>query len=108
MSNTTVSGMTCARIPTEYGDFQLCYYTNTLDKKEHLAFYRGAVHDAEDVLVRIHSECFTGDVLGSKRCDCGEQLNLSLKLISEQGMGGFNLFASGGPGHWLITKTAGL
>lgn len=86
MSNTTVSRMTCARIPIEYGDFQLCYYTNTLDKKEHLAFYRGDVK-AEDVLIRIHSECFTGDVLGSKRCDCGEQLNLSLKLIAERGVG---------------------
>jgi len=104
MSNTTVSRMTCARIPTEYGDFQLCYYTNTLDKKEHLAFYRGDVHDAEDVLVRIHSECFTGDVLGSKRCDCGEQLNLSLKLISEQGMGVLIYLRQEGRGIGLLQK----
>ncbi|MDP3335111.1 MAG: GTP cyclohydrolase II, partial [Methylococcaceae bacterium] len=62
MSKPTVSRMTCARIPTKYGDFQLCYYTNTLDKKEHLAFYMGDVSEADDVLVRIHSECFTGDV----------------------------------------------
>ncbi len=104
MSNTTVSRITCARIPTEYGDFQLCYYTNTLDKKEHLAFYMGAVHEAEDVLIHIHSECFTGDVLGSKRCDCGEQLDLSLKLIAERGQGGVIYLRQEGRGIGLLQK----
>ena len=55
MPKPTVTRLTCARIPTEYGDFQLCYYTNTLDKKEHLAFYKGTVTGTDDVLVRIHS-----------------------------------------------------
>jgi GTP cyclohydrolase II len=96
--------MTRARIPTEYGDFQLCYYTNTLDKKEHLAFYRGIVTEADDVLVRIHSECFTGDVLGSRRCDCGEQLNRSLQLIADQGEGVLVYLRQEGRGIGLLQK----
>jgi GTP cyclohydrolase II len=104
MSNTTVSRITCARIPTEYGDFQLCYYTNTLDQKEHLAFYKGDVREKNDVLVRIHSECFTGDVLGSRRCDCGEQLDLSLKLIAERGVGVLIYLRQEGRGIGLLQK----
>jgi len=87
MTKPAVSRVTCARIPTAHGDFQLCHYTNTLDKKEHLAFYTGNVTDANEVLVRIHSECFTGDVLGSRRCDCGDQLDRSLRLIAGHGAG---------------------
>lgn len=96
--------MTCARIPTKYGDFQLCYYTNTLDKKEHLAFYMGDVSEADDVLVRIHSECFTGDVLGSRRCDCGEQLDRSLQLIANQGAGVLVYLRQEGRGIGLLQK----
>jgi len=96
--------MTCARIPTKYGDFQLCYYTNTLDKKEHLAFYMGDVSEADDVLVRIHSECFTGDVLGSRRCDCGEQLDRSLQMIASQGAGVLVYLRQEGRGIGLLQK----
>lgn len=78
MPKPTVLRMTCARMPTKYGDFQLCCYTNTLDNKEHLAFYMGRVSEVDDVLVSIHSESFTSDVLGSMRCDGGEQLDRSL------------------------------
>ena len=104
MPKPTVTRMTRARIPTKHGDFQLCYYTNTLDKKEHLAFYRGIVTDADDVLVRIHSECFTGDVLGSRRCDCGEQLDRSLQLIAEQGEGVLVYLRQEGRGIGLLQK----
>lgn len=83
----SVTRTTCARIPIQYGDFQLCYYTNTEDNKEHLAFYLGELDGADEVLVRVHSECFTGDVLGSLRCDCGEQLNRALEAIAKVGRG---------------------
>ena len=104
MPKPTVTRMTRARIPTKHGDFQLCYYTNTLDKKEHLAFYSGVVTDADDVLVRIHSECFTGDVLGSRRCDCGEQLDRSLQLIADQGEGVLVYLRQEGRGIGLLQK----
>jgi GTP cyclohydrolase II len=97
MSKPTVSRMTCARIPTKYGDFQLCYYTNTFDKKEHLAFYMGEVSGADDVLVRIHSEC-------SRRCDCGEQLDRSLQLIAKQGAGVLVYLRQEGRGIGLLQK----
>lgn len=96
--------MACARIPTEFGDFQLCYYTNTLDKKEHLAFYMGDLVQAEDVLVRVHSECFTGDVLGSRRCDCGEQLNRSMARIASEGLGVIIYLRQEGRGIGLLEK----
>jgi 3,4-dihydroxy 2-butanone 4-phosphate synthase / GTP cyclohydrolase II len=72
----------CAYIPTEAGSFQLCVYENNRDNKEHLAILMGDVEEGQDVLVRIHSECFTGDVLGSRRCDCGDQLHAAMNLIS--------------------------
>lgn len=96
--------MTCARIPTKYGDFQLCYYTNTLDNKEHLAFYMGRVSGADDVLVRIHSESFTSDVLGSRRCDGGEQLDRSLQMIAGQGAGVLVYMRQEGRGIGLLQK----
>ena len=70
-----------ARIPTKEGEFFLCLYTNNWDEKEHLALVFGDVEGKADVLVRVHSECFTGDVLGSQRCDCGEQLQAAMKMI---------------------------
>ena len=77
----------CTRIPTGLGEFQLCLFTNSQDDKEHLALVMGDVAGQENVLVRVHSECFTGDVLGSQRCDCGDQLNRALQAISEAGQG---------------------
>jgi GTP cyclohydrolase II len=87
MPNPSVTRTAVARIPTRHGDFQLCYYTNTFDKKEHLAFYMGDLAQADGVLARVHSECFTGDVLGSLRCDCGEQLDRALALVAHEGQG---------------------
>lgn len=83
----SVDKLVCARIPTAHGEFHLCLYANNLDKKEHLAFVRGDVEGRENVLVRVHSECFTGDVLGSERCDCGEQLDSALGRIAREGTG---------------------
>jgi len=104
MSKPTVTQLTCTRIPTDYGDFQLCYYSNTLDGKEHLSFSMGDVSQVDDVLVRIHSECFTGDVLGSRRCDCGEQLNRALKLIAGKGAGVLVYMRQEGRGIGLLQK----
>ncbi len=104
MSKTTVTRMTSTRIPTAHGTFQLCYYTNTVDKKEHLAFTMGEVAEADNVWVRIHSECFTGDVLGSRRCDCGEQLDRSLQLIASQGAGVLVYLRQEGRGIGLLQK----
>ena len=75
------------RIPTAHGEFTLHYYSNNIDDKEHIAFVKGAVANKKAIPVRIHSECFTGDVLGSRRCDCGEQLDMALQLIEPAGCG---------------------
>ncbi len=91
------------RIPTQYGEFILHYY-NTSDNKEHIAFVKGQVKNKENVLVRIHSECFTGDVLGSRRCDCGEQLDMALQMISEVGSGVLLYLRQEGRGIGLLKK----
>lgn len=76
-----------AGLPTCFGDFQILVFKNSLDDKEHLAIVKGDVKGKKDVLLRIHSECLTGDVFGSKRCDCGEQLHNALHRIEDQGEG---------------------
>jgi 3,4-dihydroxy 2-butanone 4-phosphate synthase/GTP cyclohydrolase II len=76
-----------ARIPTQYGDFTCYAYDDLVDGRTHLAFVKGAPAGEENVLVRVHSECLTGDVFGSLRCDCGPQLDASFRRISEEGMG---------------------
>jgi len=82
-----VERLTCSRIPTAHGEFSLCLYANNQDDKDHLALVMGEVEGQPDVLVRIHSECFTGDVLGSQRCDCGPQMDAALRLIANDGRG---------------------
>jgi len=104
MSKLKVARKVQTRIPTDHGDFQLCYYTNTLDEKEHLALFTGELSKTKPVLARIHSECFTGDVLGSRRCDCGEQLDRSLKIISEAGAGILIYLRQEGRGIGLLEK----
>ncbi|TVP59664.1 MAG: GTP cyclohydrolase II [Halomonadaceae bacterium] len=104
MSIPEVTRMTCTRIPTEYGDFQLCFYANSLDSKEHLALFMGDISSAESVLVRVHSECFTGDVLGSRRCDCGEQLDRSLAMVAKAGVGVVLYMRQEGRGIGLLEK----
>jgi len=82
-----VRRITEARVPTEWGDFTCYAYESTLDGTEHLAFVRGAIQGEEDVLVRVHSECLTGDVFGSLRCDCGPQLAEAMQRIAKEGLG---------------------
>jgi 3,4-dihydroxy 2-butanone 4-phosphate synthase/GTP cyclohydrolase II len=76
-----------ARIPTKYGDFTAHVFESLLDGTEHLAFVRGEIAGQQNVLVRMHSECLTGDVFGSMRCDCGTQLDLALERIATEGSG---------------------
>ncbi len=76
-----------ARVPTQWGDFECVAYRSTIDGIEHLAFVRGDVNNDTPVLTRVHSECLTGDVFGSLRCDCGDQLSAAMQLIAEAGRG---------------------
>lgn len=74
-------------LPTEFGDFRAVGYRSDVDGTEHVALISGDLGDGENVLVRVHSECLTGDVLGSLRCDCGPQLHAAMRLVSEEGRG---------------------
>lgn len=76
-----------AQLPTRYGDFVIYAYSSVVDKEEHVALVMGDLRDAAPPLVRVHSECLTGDVLGSVRCDCGDQLRLAMEKIGEEGRG---------------------
>ena len=96
--------MTRARIPTAAGEFQLCLYVDNQNNKEHLALIMGEVADQRDVLVRLHSECFTGDVLGSLRCDCGDQLLQAMHLVAEAGTGVVIYLRQEGRGIGLLDK----
>lgn len=75
------------RLPTAYGDFRAIAYANEMDKNVHIAFLKGDIEPGDRVLVRVHSECLTGDVFGSRRCDCGEQLRKALRTIDREGKG---------------------
>jgi len=76
-----------ARVPTDWGDFTCYAYESLIDGETHLAMVRGAVQGEDDVLVRVHSECLTGDVFGSLRCDCGVQLDSAMQRVAEEGLG---------------------
>jgi 3,4-dihydroxy 2-butanone 4-phosphate synthase/GTP cyclohydrolase II len=75
------------RLPTEFGDFTAYGYRSDTDESEHIALVAGEIGDGEDILVRVHSECLTGDVFGSYRCDCGPQLHAALRRVAEEGRG---------------------
>ncbi|HEX8991934.1 MAG TPA: GTP cyclohydrolase II [Anaerolineales bacterium] len=104
MTESTVHRQVAARIPTCYGTFQLVLFTSNHDQKEHMALIMGEVADREHVDVRVHSECFTGDVLGSLRCDCGEQLDRAMQLIAQAGRGVVLYLRQEGRGIGLLDK----
>jgi 3,4-dihydroxy 2-butanone 4-phosphate synthase/GTP cyclohydrolase II len=91
-------------IPTAYGDFKLFVYNTDVDEFHHLALVRGEVAGKENVLVRVHSECLTGDVFGSKRCDCGDQLHMAMHQIAEEGEGVLLYMRQEGRGIGLVNK----
>lgn len=94
-----------ASLPTRLaGDCRLVLFESSLDQKQHLALIKGDIHPDEPVLVRMHSECLTGDVLGSLRCDCGDQLAISLYLLGKEGKGVFVYMRQEGRGIGLVNK----
>ncbi len=104
MEGKPIEHMTSARIPTDFGLFQLALYRSHTDDKEHLALVMGEVAGQTEVLVRIHSECFTGDVLGSRRCDCGPQLRHAMQQIAGAGRGVIVYLRQEGRGIGLADK----
>lgn len=92
------------RMPTDYGVFQAVAYTNDVDNKEHVALVKGEINSDEAVLVRVHSECLTGDVFHSHRCDCGPQFEAALRQIHEAGSGVLLYMRQEGRGIGLINK----
>ncbi len=92
------------KLPTDYGDFDLHLYRSRVDGQHHLALVRGEISGQKNVLVRVHSECLTGDVFGSRRCDCGPQLHQAMKQVSEAGRGVILYMRQEGRGIGLAPK----
>jgi 3,4-dihydroxy 2-butanone 4-phosphate synthase/GTP cyclohydrolase II len=92
------------KMPTDYGDFDLHLYRSKLDGESHLALTKGRIDDGEPVLVRVHSECLTGDVFGSRRCDCGSQLHVAMERIEKEGRGVLLYMRQEGRGIGLPAK----
>ena len=92
------------RMPTDYGDFDLYLYRSNIDNQHHLALVKGDVAGKANVLVRVHSECLTGDVFGSRRCDCGPQLHQAMRQIAEAGQGVIVYMRQEGRGIGLVPK----
>lgn len=93
-----------AKLPTKYGNFQIYGYENILNGDHHVALVMGDVANGEPVLCRVHSECLTGDVFGSSRCDCGEQLHKAMEMVAEEGRGVILYLRQEGRGIGLINK----
>jgi 3,4-dihydroxy 2-butanone 4-phosphate synthase / GTP cyclohydrolase II len=99
-----VERVVATRLPTAFGDFTAVGYRSLIDNKHHVALVKGEVDGAEDVLVRVHSECLTGDVFHSLRCDCGEQLESALSMIEQEGSGVLLYLSQEGRGIGLLNK----
>ena len=92
------------KMPTRYGDFKMVGFINKLNGEHHVALVKGEINEKNEVLTRVHSECLTGDALGSKRCDCGEQYDAAMKRIAEEGCGILLYMRQEGRGIGLINK----
>ena len=93
-----------AKMPTRWGDFRVVAYRSQVDPAEHIALVKGRIDDSEPVLVRVHSECLTGDVFSSLRCDCRDQAEMALQMIAREGRGVFLYMRQEGRGIGLINK----
>jgi GTP cyclohydrolase II len=91
-------------LPTSYGEFRACGYVNEVNGEHHVALVKGDIGDGENVLVRVHSECLTGDVFGSLRCDCGDQLHSAMRQVDAEGRGIVLYMRQEGRGIGLINK----
>lgn len=103
-TETYIKRATEAKMPTRYGEFKIIGYENMLNSEHHVALIKGDVSDGEPVLVRVHSECLTGDAFGSLRCDCGEQLAAAMRRIEEEERGIILYMRQEGRGIGLINK----
>jgi 3,4-dihydroxy 2-butanone 4-phosphate synthase/GTP cyclohydrolase II len=99
-----IQRMVTTKLPSQYGNFELYLYEDIILQQHHVAIVKGKVHGTKNVLVRVHSSCFTGDVLGSRRCDCGEQLHSALKTISKADRGVVLYMHQEGRGIGLMNK----
>jgi len=99
-----VHRVSTTKLPTEFGEFTVIAYSNEVDSNVHLALVKGEIKPEDDVLVRVHSECLTGDVFGSRRCDCGEQLHRAMEMINERGQGVMLYMRQEGRGIGLVNK----
>ena len=104
MSLSTVRRIAEARLPTEFGDFQIIGYRSLTSSEEFIALVRGTLRPNRASLVRIHSQCMTGDVFGSTRCDCGKQLHEAMRLIASEGHGAIIYQQQEGRGIGIINK----
>ncbi|MCJ7855078.1 bifunctional 3,4-dihydroxy-2-butanone-4-phosphate synthase/GTP cyclohydrolase II [Lachnospiraceae bacterium NSJ-143] len=93
-----------ASLPTRYGDFKIFGYENSKTGEQHVALTMGNVSDGEPVLIRVHSECLTGDVFGSAKCDCGNQLDTAMRMIAKEGRGAIVYLRQEGRGIGIINK----
>ena len=91
-------------LPTPYGEFKAVAFSNDIDDYEHLALVKGNIDPDKEVMVRVHSECLTGDVFGSYRCDCGEQLKRAMEMVQEEGLGVILYLHQEGRGIGLVNK----
>ena len=103
-TESVVKRVASTKLPTEYGEFRLHAFENQIDKQTHVALVRGEVGNGQDVLVRVHSQCLTGDVLRSARCDCGGQLDKALRRIATEGRGVLLYLNQEGRGIGLANK----
>lgn len=94
----------CAKLPTKYGEFRIYGYVNDISGEHHVALVKGEIGSGEDVLCRVHSECLTGDTFGSRRCDCGEQLQRAMEQVEKEGRGIILYMRQEGRGIGLINK----
>jgi len=92
------------KLPTRHGNFRAVVYTNDVDNLEHMALIKGEIDSAKEVVVRVHSACLTGDVFGSKRCDCGSQLHSAMRMVEKEGTGIILYMQQEGRGIGLINK----
>jgi len=103
-SDSLIEEIVRVQMPTKYGDFQLIAFLEKTTQNEHLALIKGEWQKDEPVLVRVHSSCFTGDILGSLRCDCGDQLHAAMQLVNDEGKGAILYMSQEGRGIGLVNK----
>lgn len=104
INDNLVDCVSITKMPTKYGEFMTYCYINKLNKEHHIALIMGDITKGENILCRVHSECLTGDVFGSLRCDCGQQLHMAMKMIADKGSGVLLYMRQEGRGIGLVNK----